>query len=936
MHKTKWKVKGNAFAELYGLDRVKQTPQGQQADEVARDRYLSALRSPAPVNWFSDHLREEQRYRGAVYIAIKTLMDQASSAEIIISRWERTDKDSGDLDAKRPLEREHPLCQLLHRPNPQDSKGMLLRRMVQGMYLTGSSLLWRVDNGFDEPIELWNIPTGTYQPVAISAQYPNGAYRVLPYFPGPLAQVPGTWSAGGIAVDAENMLVTRFPHPLVQQEGQSPLAACDLALDTLESIDRCRFSKMRRGIFPSAVAELDANIKFPDDAELIRLQQQIYQLIGSPDRAGKVAIPTPGMKLAPWGDTNIEVGFTESWSQLVSFVLSIFGITKSIAFMNEDPSYGALYASIKQFNLLTLCPLLSLISDSFNHNLVHPFFGEDLHVEFKPKKIDDEQLDETKLGNDLRCGALRMNEYRVKRNYVPVDEAWGMERAWDKSQPGNGMTGTVSSSLAATEDPAIHNTRPANAAGEGSLGSRMDTAKVSTGTGKHDTAAQAAEQQQVAAANTELRNSVGGVQGLLNMATSVYEGKIPREAAMNQVRIIYGFSQAEVESMFPDIKPEKTADDDEPEPMAKPVEQPSTKSFADNLDMAESLLKRISGTHFAEKLEVASQMEQSNGHDKGWITIGSKPGAGGGAAHGGAHVFLDSSGTIEEGPANLEGKKPSELSSKPSGNKPIQSKPTGNNPVQANKPTHTAPMNGGSKPGGNKPSSQQSTKPSSQQSKPASPQSDLKVGESISAKVIPKLSVAEESSNNYITTLDKPAKAAIQDYTAEGYSAMNSAMRKCPPDFSCVSGDMKAQIDIIESAIAKAPKFKEPVDVYRGVSPAPHIREALLKTITECKEKGKAFTMPSFTSTSLHPKVATQGTFGSDANSLLFKIKAKSGLYVESITDNPREFEILQSSKTKYKVHAVAEAVIDASGTLLPGGKLGRKVKKQVIYLEEI
>ncbi len=445
-----------------------------QQDEIARERYLTAMRSPAPVNWFSDHLREDQRLRGAVYVAIKVLADQAAAAEVKFHKWAEDARMGGDQDAKEPLPRKHPLVRLLTRPNAHDSKGLLLRRNVQQLCLTGSALNWRVDNGLNVPIELWNVPTGTYQPLPISARYPDGAYRVLPYFPGPLAQVPGIWSAGGVAVDAKNMLAVRLPHPLVYQEGQSPLSACDLALDTIDSIDRARMSTMRRGINPGAVAELDPNVKYPDDAELRRIQQQMFQLVGGPDKAGKLAVLGAGMKLEPWLPNGIEVGWIDSWNQLTGFVLSVFGVTKSLAFMSEDTNYAALYATLKQFNLFSLCPLLDLIADAFNHQLVWPFFGEDVCVSFEPKKIDNEELTELQLANDIKAGIRLNNEIRVLRGLPETDEPWGKERAFADGAAVGGKSPRQPESVDhGSGGSRVEANRPENLNGRGSLPGRL-------------------------------------------------------------------------------------------------------------------------------------------------------------------------------------------------------------------------------------------------------------------------------------------------------------------------------------------------------------------------------------------------------------------------------------------------------------------------------
>ena len=368
--------------------------------------------------------------RGALYVALKVLGDQAAAAQVKVFKWHPEARMAGDRAAREPLAYDHPISKLVVRPNRWETGGMLRRRRVHQLCLTGTNLQWRVDDGLGTPVEMWNIPTGTYQPVAASSVYPNGAYRVMPWFPGPLAMIPGALSAGGVVVPTEHMVKTMMPHPLVQWEGLSPLSACELSLDTIESIDRARMSKTRREIVPSCVITADPQVTFPKGDELTRLREEIFQLMGGPDKAGRPALLGPGLEIEPWGGGNIEVGWIESWGQLVDFVLSVFGVTKSLAFMSEETNFAALYAALRQFNLFSLCPLLQLMADSDNLGLVWPHFGEDYFIEYEPQSItnEDQAIAECKTLMGGQGGAT-WNEVRQKLGWEPTEEEWGNERA---------------------------------------------------------------------------------------------------------------------------------------------------------------------------------------------------------------------------------------------------------------------------------------------------------------------------------------------------------------------------------------------------------------------------------------------------------------------------------------------------------------------------
>ena len=65
----------------------------------------------------------------------------------------------------------------------------------------------------------------------------------------------------------------------------------------------------------------------------------------------------------------------------------------------------------------------------------------------------------------------------------------------------------------------------------------------------------------------ELRATVGGSQALADLQRAVYAGELPREAAIANARIVFGFSPEEADALFPLVKPVKTADEPAPQPV---------------------------------------------------------------------------------------------------------------------------------------------------------------------------------------------------------------------------------------------------------------------------------------------------------------------------------------------------------------------------------
>ena len=137
--------------------------------------------------------------------------------------------------------------------------------------------------------------------------------------------------------------------------------------------------------------------------------------------------------------------------------------------------------------------------------------------------------------------------------------------------------------------------------------------------------------------------------------------------------------------------------------------------------------------------------------------------------------------------------------------------------------------------------------------------------------------------------------SVLNDYTGGGYSYINKQLQSV--SVSSLSEEFSKEYKAISSAIAKAGPLPEPITVYRGVSSqkvAEEFEKAGIGGIVQAK---------GFQSTSLSEIVSSRFS----KNKTLFKIKAKTGLYVAPISQATEELELLQNHGTKYKILGILE-----------------------------
>lgn len=463
------------------------------------------MRSRAPGGWSDDRWEQSKHFVGITYAAGHRVGELLSQAEFQVFR-----RDRNHPDGKRPVTEDDPpegdrivkpydLVHVLEKPNPEDSFGDIMYRHWQQMLLTGRSLTWMVPNAAGAVVEMYSVPTAIAIPQAvINPEYPDGFYRIQPVYPyGPFSSYPTPSSAVGAPIPAQWMLDIKYPHPLLRYDGYSPLTAIRLHLDEVESIDRSRWYSMKRVTKPSAVLNFDEmeGAGMLPEPEIDRIHAEWEASFQGPENYGKLIVGTPGGKFEPWGANPADMEFQQGWEQLVSFAMATFGITKPAAGMTDTSSYATLFAALKQLYWLTIDPFCNRIGQRYTRRLA-PFYGDDLIVEVRAKRIDDHEISATKVDKLLTLKGMPKSVIRtaLKLLDLPVDTNLIEElSAAGEQQPGMGMPGMPGEqpsqqpganggeselALGPLPEEEMDAARPENTLGEGSLGPRKRLAKT--------------------------------------------------------------------------------------------------------------------------------------------------------------------------------------------------------------------------------------------------------------------------------------------------------------------------------------------------------------------------------------------------------------------------------------------------------------------------
>lgn len=434
---------------------------------------LQTLRKKVPGQWSQNVVELSRHFTSAAFLAINTRATQGSGSKLEV--FERTSEDEG-VDGVRQLPWHDPICELFEDPNPEDTYADLIYQTIQQRDLTGVSLTWAPPLGaFGEPTELYCLPSATAWPMPPSPDYPQGAYRVLPY-PYGLHGAPMGQMVAGAVIPAEQIVRIKNHHPYLRYDGYAVLTAMSLHVDTLEAIDKARNSTQQQGCDQTLAIELSDDWQDPTADQITRLRQQLHALYAGPQNSGKLFIAPKGAKATTISTTPREMAWTEGWSQILDFVLAAFGTPKSVAGLQDTSSYATLYASLRAFTYLSLGPCLSQIGGGWTKHLIRPTYGRQFFLSVKPPEFRDESLIEQQLNTDLKYGGRLIKELRKLRGLDALDEKkypWVNDRAFQNAQAdpeGGKEPGPESAGGGMAEDPGVNNARPTNGAALGSMG----------------------------------------------------------------------------------------------------------------------------------------------------------------------------------------------------------------------------------------------------------------------------------------------------------------------------------------------------------------------------------------------------------------------------------------------------------------------------------
>jgi len=295
----------------------------------------------------------------------------------------------------------HPLIDLLQRPNPDQGFSRFLENVIGYLMLSGNSYIESVSPTTGPPRELYVlrpdrmrvIPGNSIQPVA-GYEYSVG-----------MSKVP---------FDAKTVLHLKLFNPLDDWYGMSPLQAAARSVDQNNESKAWNVALLQNFAQPAGVFKTEQNL---DDEQYNRLQGEFNSKYPGSPNAGRAMLLEAGMSWESISLSPADMAWIEGQKLSAREIAIAFGVPPEMIGDNTNKTYSNYQEARSAFYEETILPLLDWIRDEWNNWLV-PLFGDNLYLDYD--RDDIEALQESRDATWARVQKswwITLNEARSATGY---------------------------------------------------------------------------------------------------------------------------------------------------------------------------------------------------------------------------------------------------------------------------------------------------------------------------------------------------------------------------------------------------------------------------------------------------------------------------------------------------------------------------------------
>lgn len=349
-----------------------------------------------------------EEYMSWVYANVSTIAESVSQIKIQLFKLS---KDDQVTEVK-----EHPILELIHRPNPYMTKMEFVELITAYRLLTGESPI-RL-KGDKEPTELWPIDPLTLNPII--GKTPDAFELIVGY---ELSDQKNGKSEI-IKLKPEEIVFIKNINPRNKWRGYGVVEAAQGSIDTMHYSEQYNLNFFKNSAVPFTVLYTDQKLTPQIMDRLKNSWDTNYRGVGN---AFKTAVLEAGLKVEKLQTSSKDMDFIEQQKFLRDKLMAMFRTTKIALGITEDVNRAAADASEYIFAKQCIKPKMAQFIEALNE-FVLPLFDKTgtLFLDF----VDPVPRDRTALMNEYSQAFNRWmtpNEIRHEEGLPDLkggDEIW--------------------------------------------------------------------------------------------------------------------------------------------------------------------------------------------------------------------------------------------------------------------------------------------------------------------------------------------------------------------------------------------------------------------------------------------------------------------------------------------------------------------------------
>ncbi|WP_197478866.1 phage portal protein [Anoxybacillus sp. B7M1] len=345
-----------------------------------------------------DKLAEEGFNRNVwVYRCVMVTAQHVASVPLLLYQQKRK---------KRVEVEEHPLLDLLNKPNPLQSRNEFMESWAAFLLLSGNSYIEMNGPTRGAPTELW-----AWRPDRTTI-IPGGDNFIQAY----------RYSVNGrnIDVPAEKIIHSKFFAPLDDFYGLGPIQVAARVIDQDNAANTWNASLLQNSGRPSGafLAKKPLN-----DKQFERTKYQLRQEYAGASKAGKIMLLEGDVDWKEMSLSPKDMDFIESKKMSRLEICAAFGVPPELVGDREHATYSNYKEARASFYMETVLPLLDKLIDKLNAQLI-PLFGDNLTLAYDTDQIpalqENSEVKWTRAIEALKTGLISFDEARHMVGYESI------------------------------------------------------------------------------------------------------------------------------------------------------------------------------------------------------------------------------------------------------------------------------------------------------------------------------------------------------------------------------------------------------------------------------------------------------------------------------------------------------------------------------------